>query len=115
MANDHSPVKGKSKLPIAAGALAAMAVASPCFFSRAESLRAAMAGCAGDAGWLDRLAAVGFALAGMPGVDAARALCVAVPVFAGFLAIGWISQKLPADLQKSIRRGLLIAAIAVAG
>lgn len=92
-----------------------MAVASPCFFSRAESLRAAMAGCAGDAGWLDRLAAVGFALAGMPGVDAARALCVAVPVFAGFLAIGWISQKLPARFQKRAQWGLLVSAFLVAG
>jgi tetratricopeptide (TPR) repeat protein len=115
MANDHSPVTGKSRLPIVAGALAAIAAASPCFFSRAESLRAAMAGCAGDAGWLDRLTAAGFAGGGLTGADAARALCVAVPVFAGFLAIGWISQKLPADFQKRARWGLLIAAFVVAG
>jgi len=115
MANDHSPVTGKSRLPILAGALAAIAAASPSFFSRAESLRAAMAGCAEDAGWLDRLAAAGFAVGGLPGTDAARALCVAVPVFASFLAIGWISQKLPADFQKRARWGLLIAAFVVAG
>ena len=115
MANDHSPVTGKSRLPIVAGALAAIAAASPCFFSRAESLRAAMAGCAGDAGWLDRLAAAGFALAGLPGADVCRAICVAAPVFLSFLAIGWISQKLPADFQKRARWGLLIAAFVVAG
>ena len=74
-----------------------------------------MAGCAGDAGWLDRLTAAGFAGGGLTGADAARALCVAVPVFAGFLAIGWISQKLPADFQKRARWGLLIAAFVVAG
>ena len=115
MANDHSPVKDKSKLPIVAGTLAAIAAASPSFFSRAESLRAAMEGYAGDAGWLDRLAAAGFAVGGLPGADAARALCVAVPIFASFLAIGWISQKLPADFQKRARWGLLIAAFVVAG
>ena len=115
MANDHSPLTGKSRLPIVAGALAAIAAASPSFFSRAESLRAAIAGCAQDAEWLDRLAAAGFALAGLPGADAARALCVAAPVFAGFLAIAWISQKLPADFQNRIRWGLLIAALLVAG
>ena len=115
MANDHSPVTGKSRLPILAGALAAIAAASPSFFSRAESLRAAMAGCAEDAGWLDRLAAAGFAGGGLTGADAARALCVTVPVFAGFLAIGWISQKLPTDFQKRARWGLLIAAFVVAG
>jgi tetratricopeptide (TPR) repeat protein len=38
-----------------------------------------------------------------------------VPVFAGFLAIGWISQKLPADFQKRARWGLLIAAFVIAG
>jgi tetratricopeptide (TPR) repeat protein len=115
MANDHSPVKDKSRLPIVAGTLAAIAAASPCFFSRPESLRAAIAGCARDAGWLDRLAAAGFALAGLPGADAARALCVAAPVFAGFLAIAWISQKLPAHFQNRIRWGLLIASLLVAG
>jgi hypothetical protein len=115
MANDHSPVTGKSRLPILAGALAAIAAVSPSFFSRAESLRAAMAGCAEDAGWLDRLAAAGFAVGGLPGTDAARALCVAVPIFASFLATGWISQKLPADFQKRARWGLLIAAFVVAG
>lgn len=115
MANDHSPVKGNSRLPIVAGALAAIAAASPCFFSRAESLRAAMAGCAGDAGWMDRLAAAGFAVGGLLGADAARALCVAVPVFAGFWAIAWICKKLPADLQNRIRLGLLIAALLITG
>ncbi|MCX6961075.1 MAG: hypothetical protein NTZ08_01280 [Verrucomicrobia bacterium] len=115
MANDHSPVTGKSRLPIVAGALAAIAAASPSFFSRAESLRVAMAGFDEDAGWLDRLAAAGFAVGGLPGADAARALCVAVLVFAGFLAIGWICQKLPADFQKRARWGLLIAAFVVAG
>jgi hypothetical protein len=115
MANDHSPVKGNSRLPIVVGALAAIAAASPCFFSRAESLRAAMAGCAGDAGWMDRLAAAGFAVGGLPGADAARALCVAAPVFLSFLAITWISQKLPAYFQNRIRLGLLIAAFVVAG
>ena len=74
-----------------------------------------MAGCAEDAGWLDRLAAAGFAVGGLPGADAARALCVAVPIFASFLAIGWISQKLPADFQKRAHWGLLIAAFVVAG
>ena len=74
-----------------------------------------MAGCVGDAGWLDRLAAAGFAVGGLPGADAARALCVAAPVFLSFLAITWISQKLPAYFQNRIRLGLLIAAFVVAG
>ena len=115
MANDHSPVTGKSRLHIVAGALAAIAAASPCFFSRAESLRATMAGYAENAGWLDRLAAAGFALAGLPGADVCRAICVAAPVFLSFLAIAWISQKLPVDFQNRIRWGLLIAALLVAG
>jgi hypothetical protein len=64
---------------------------------------------------MDRLAAAGFAVGGLLGADAARALCVAVPVFAGFWAIAWICKKLPADLQNRIRLGLLIAALLITG
>ncbi len=112
MANDHSD---KSRLPIVAAILAATAAAAPCFFSRAESLRSAIAGRAEGAGWLDRLAAAGFTLAGLPGADAARALCVSALVFAVFFASAWISKKLPADFQKRIRLGLIIAVLVVAG
>lgn len=112
MANDHSD---KSRLPIVAAILAAAAAAAPCFFSRAESLRSAMAGCAEGAGWLDRLAAAGFTLAGLPGADASRALYVAALVFAVFGASAWISKKLPADFQNRIRFGFIIAALVVAG
>lgn len=115
MANDHSPVKGIFRLPLLAGAIAAIAAASPCFFSRAGSLHAAIAGCGEEGGWMDRLAAAGFAIAGTPGADAARALCVAAPVFAGFAALAWISQKLSPRLHKHARAGLLLAAFAVAG
>ena len=112
MANDHSD---KFRLPIVTAILAATAAAAPCFFSRAESLRSAMAGCAEDAGWLDRLAAAGFTVAGLPGADAARALYVAALVFAVFLASAWICKKLPANFQNRIRFGLIIAALVVAG
>ena len=112
MANDHSD---KSRLPIVEAILAATAAAAPCFFSRAESLRSATAGCAEGAGWLDRLAAAGFTLAGLPGADAARALYVAALVFAVFGASAWISKKLPADFQNRIRFALIIAALVVAG
>ena len=111
MANDHSK---KFISTIVAGTLASIAAASPCFFSRAESLRAAMAGGSDGGGWLDRLATSGFALAGLPGADVARAACVAIPVFVGFLAIAIISQKLPLPFQKPIHWGLLIASLVVA-
>jgi len=110
MANDHSQIIGK--LPVAAGALAAVAAASPCFFSRAESLRAAMDGSA--RGGLDRLAATGFALAGLPGADVARALCVALPVFAGFVAVGWLVARLPSRFQTPGRLGFFAIALAIA-
>ena len=74
-----------------------------------------MAGCAEGAGWLDRLAAAGFTLAGLPGADAARALYVAAPVFTLFWASAWISKKLPATFQNRIRFGLIITALVVAG
>jgi hypothetical protein len=112
MANDHS---GKFRLPIVAGILAAIAAAAPCFFSRAESLRSAMAGCGEGAGWLDRLAAAGYTLGGLPGVDAVRAACVAAPVLATLLAVAGIARKLPLDFQNRIRWALILAAILVIG
>lgn len=98
-----------------AGILAATAAAAPSFFSRAESLRSAMAGCGEDAGWIDRLAAAGYAVGGLPGADSARAACVAAPILAAFLAISWIARKLPLDLQNRIRWGLTIGAMVVIG
>ena len=112
MANDHSV---KFKLPILAGILAATAAAAPSFFSRMESLRSAMAGCEEGAGWMDRLAAAGYSVGGLPGADAARAACVAAPVLAAFFAVSWISRKLPLDFQTRIRWGLTIAAMVVMG
>ena len=112
MANDHS---GKFRLPIIAGILAAIAVAAPCFFSRAESLQAAMAGCGEGAGWLSRLAAAGYAMAELPGVDAVRAACVGAPVFAAFLAVAWIARKFPLGFQDAIRWALTLAATLVMG
>lgn len=112
MANDHS---GKFRLPIVAGILAAIAAAAPCFFSRVESLRAAMAGCGEGAGWLDRLAATGYAVGGLPGVDALRAACVAASVLAAYLAVAAIARKLPLDFQNRIRWTLILAAVLVMG
>jgi hypothetical protein len=112
MANDHS---GKFRLPIVAGILAAIAVAAPCFFSRSESLRAAMAGCGEGAEWLDRLAAAGYALGGLPGADAVRAACVAAPVLAVFLAVAGIARKLPSDFQNRVGWALILSAMLVMG
>jgi hypothetical protein len=112
MANDHS---GKFRLPILAGILAATVAAAHCFFSRMESLRSAMAGCGEEAGWMDRLAAAGYSIGGLPGADAARAACIFAPVLAAFFAVSWISRKLPLDFQTRIHWGLTIAAMVIMG
>ena len=112
MANDHS---GKFSLPIIAGLLAALTTASPCFFSRPESLAAAVRGASNGPSWTDRIAAIGYAIGGLPGTDTLRATCVSLPIFAAFLALSWIPRKLPPDLEKRVRWGLVIAALFVTG
>ena len=74
-----------------------------------------MAGCREGAGWIDRIAAVGYAVGGLLGADVARAACVAAPVLAAFLAVSWIARKLSLDFQIRIRWGLAIAAMVVMG
>ena len=115
MANDHSPVKSNFRLIIPLGLLASVAAASHCFVSRAESLRAAVAGSGAHSGWLDRFAAAGYALGGLPGVDAARALCIATPVLAAFFGISLVAQRFPAGFKKQVHRMLVIAALVMAG
>ena len=112
MANDHS---GKFRIPIVASLVAATAAAAPCFFSRAESLAAAVRGASAGASWIDRLANAGYAVAGLPGTDVVRAACIAIPVLAAFLAFSWIARKFPPDFEKRARWGIRVAALLVTG
>jgi tetratricopeptide (TPR) repeat protein len=115
MAIDHSPVKGTSKLVSILGILAAASAAAPCFFSRAESLASAMRGSSDGAAWLDRLSAAGYAVAGLPGADAARALSVAAPVLSAFFALSWIAEKFAPTQKRWACCGLGVAAFVVIG
>jgi hypothetical protein len=112
MANDHS---GKIRLPIITGLLAAVLASAPCFFSRADSLAAAVRGASDGANWIDRLATAGYAVAGLPGTDVVRAASVAIPVLAAFLAMSWIAGNLPRDYERRARWGIRVAALLVIG
>ncbi|MEI8294131.1 MAG: tetratricopeptide repeat protein [bacterium] len=108
-------MKSPTKLTIVSGILAAAAAAAPCFFSRPESLAAAVRGASSGANWIDRLAAAGYAAVGLPGADVVRAASVAAPVLAAFLAFSWIARKFPPDFEKRASWGLGVAALFVIG
>jgi hypothetical protein len=108
-------VKSPYKLTIIPSILAATAAAAPCFFSRAESLAAAVRGASDGASWIDRLATAGYTVAGLPGTDVVRAASVAIPVLAAFLAVSWIAEKLPRDSERRARWVIRVAALLVTG
>lgn len=112
MANDHSPKNGIPILLIVAGFLAAAAASAPCFFSRSESVHAAVRGCQEDAAWHLRLVALAHSEGGWLGADFARALAEATPVLLGFLMTLWIAQSLPPCWRKRIH--WIVALVSVA-
>jgi cytochrome c-type biogenesis protein CcmH/NrfG len=111
MATDHSTAGKEPKLSAAIALLAAVAAATPCFFSRGESLRSAVAGHADHANLIDRFIAIAFRIGGLPTADLARATCVALPIFVLFFTLGRLLRKLPPHLQAGARRVLTVAAL----
>ncbi len=111
MATDHSTSGKEPKLSVAIAIFAAVAAATPCFFSRAESLRSAMAGHADHANLIDRFIAAAYGMGGLPAADLARAACVVLPIFVLFFALGRLVGKLPPRLQVGARRALTVAAL----
>lgn len=113
MATDHSTAGKEPKVSAAIALLAAVAAATPCFFSREESLRSAMAGYADDAKLIDRFVATAYGIGGLPAADAARAACVTLPIIVLFFALGRLVRKLPTHLQLAARRALTIAGLGI--
>ena len=105
MANDDSTVNTGTRLPLAVGLVASAAAACSSLCSRSESVRRVLVDISSregleQAGWMDRVAAAGYGVAGWWGADAARALAVGLPVLAVFLVAVWAVGKLPSTLRR---------------
>ncbi len=100
MATDESPTFLKNRFfIIIASVLASVAMASSCFFSRAESVARTANGLIPQNGsWSNELIAAAYRLAGWPGADWARAWIVFLPCLVFFSVLGFLARRLSSRL-----------------
>ena len=100
-------------LIIAASALTSGAMASSCFFSRAESVtRTANGFLPGNGSAIDEIIAASYRLAGWPGADGARAFVVFLPCLLILALIGFLARALSSWLLGTLFFIAILAAFA---